>query len=176
MKRNIAPTLVVFIAFAAFVVSIVPTVQARTCSNATAVGAYGFSGNGSIIRPTGPVPVVQVGRITEDEDGNVAGTEIVSVGGVIGRHLIKGTISVNSDCTGTITIQTFEPSGAPLGRSTASIVLVDNGRKQLGIFIELLAPNGTVIPTATSILGERLFPGHAGMEEAASRPAHNDGP
>ena len=168
MKRNMDPTVVVFIAFAAFVVSMVPTAQARTCSNATAAGEYGFAANGSIIFPTGPAPLVEVGRFTEDEDGNFAGSETISVGGVIAHRLVKGTFSINPDCTGTITRQTFTDSGAPLGTAIISIVVVDNGRKQLGIFTEFIDPKGALLPTVLSTVGERISFGKADIEEAVA--------
>ena len=63
MRRNITRTLFVITCLATFTVSMVSTTQAQ-CSNATAVGAYGFTTTGSIIGPSGPVPVVAVGRIT----------------------------------------------------------------------------------------------------------------
>ena len=60
---NITRTLFVITCLATFTVSMVSTTQAQ-CSNATAVGVYGFTTTGSIIVPSGPVPVVAVGRIT----------------------------------------------------------------------------------------------------------------
>ena len=168
MKRNITRTPVVFIAFAAFVVSMVPTVQARTCSNATVAGEYGISASGSVILPTGPTPFVDVGRFIEEENGNITGSDTVSLGGVIGQHLLKGTFSINPDCTGTITRQTFTDSGAPLGTAIISIVVVDNGRKQLGIFTEFTDPKGAVLPTVLFTVGERISRGKADIEEAVA--------
>ena len=55
MKRNITRTLLVITCLATFTVSMVSTTQAQ-CSNATAVGVYGFTTTGSIGRGDIPLP------------------------------------------------------------------------------------------------------------------------
>jgi|SRR6266568_1548741 len=156
MKRN-ALTKFAMIAVATFVASMVPTAQARPCSNAAEAGEYGLAATGSFILPTGPVPVVGVGRITEDADGNVVGSLTRSIGGQVSYEVLKGTVSINSDCTGTLVVQGFDASsGALVGTETLSTVVVDDGRKQLGISTKLIAPDGTFLPSAISTLAEKI--------------------
>ncbi len=156
MKCN-AATRFVLIAVATFVVSMVPTVQARPCSNATVAGEYGYVATGSLVFPTGVIPVAGVGLITEHEDGTLSGMQTRSLGGVITHEVLKGTFTTNSDCTGTITAQLFDPtSGASLGTAFMSVVIVDNGRKQQGIFTGILGPAGEVAPNVISIVADRL--------------------
>ena len=106
MKRNITRTLLVITCLATFTVSMVSITQAQ-CSNATAVGVYGFTTTGSIIGPSGPVPVVAVGRITFTSAGNVFGSQTRSVGGSTAVERLAGTFSITPNCTGTIIAQVF---------------------------------------------------------------------
>jgi hypothetical protein len=147
----------VLIAVAMFVTSIVPTLQARPCSNATTAGEYGYVATGSLVFTTGVIPVAGVGRITEHEDGTLSGMQTRSLGGVVSHQVLRGTFSTNSDCTSTITAQLFDPtSGAPLGTALMSVVIVDNGRKQQGIFTGILGPAGEIAPNVISIVADRL--------------------
>ena len=58
-----------------------PSGQAGQCSLAGTAGKYGFTLTGSVILPTGPVPIAAVGRATLGAAGNASGTESRSVGG-----------------------------------------------------------------------------------------------
>ena len=95
MKRNVL-TRFVLIAVATLVVSMVPTVQARTCSNATAAGTWGFTTTGTFLfpSPSGPVlvPIVNVGIFTADEAGNFVGSQTRNVAGAVADETIKGTL------------------------------------------------------------------------------------
>jgi len=155
MKRNITRTLLVITCLATFTASMVSTTQAQ-CSNATALGAYGFTTTGSIILPSGPVPVVAVGRLTFTSAGTVFGSQTRSVGGSTAVERIAGTFSINPNCTGTIIAQVFV-SGALVRTSTIATILVDSGRKSHAIFKEIVLPDGTILPSALTSEADRLF-------------------
>jgi hypothetical protein len=87
-----------------------PQVHA-TCTNATAAGTFGFTTNGSLILPTGPIPVAAVGSITFDLNGNAIGSQDRSLGGAFARETINGTIAVNRDCTITIAANVYDSNG-----------------------------------------------------------------
>src|SRR5215469_6984632 len=57
---------------------------------------------------SGPVPIAAVGRASVDAAGNVTGTEARSVAGGYAEETLSGTISVNPDCTGSMTIRFYE--------------------------------------------------------------------
>ena len=68
--------------------------------------------------------------------------------------LDNGSISLNSDCTGTLNANVYQ-DGEPL--RTAVIALVfDNNVKSL--FESLTLPNGTNVPVVITIDSTRLFP------------------
>src|SRR6266404_5432463 len=155
MKRNITRTLLVITCLATFTASMVSTTQAQ-CSNATALGVYGFTTTGSIIVPSGPVPVVAVGRLTFTSAGTVFGSQTRSVGGSTAVERIAGTFLINPNCTGTIIAQVFV-SGALVRTSTIATVLVDSGRKARAVFKKTVLPDSTILPTVLTTEADRLF-------------------
>jgi hypothetical protein len=114
----------------------VPAVQAadspdnssdEACSLDTLRGSFGVSTTGFIVA-FGPVgPVAEAGVITFDGNGGVSQTTTVSINGVIvPNRTSSGSYVVNSDCTGSLSVQLPPPAGA----STSSFVIVDH-RKEL---------------------------------------------
>jgi len=96
----------------AVVVTKTSTVYAQ-CSNATLTGSYGFKQDGFGTRngkAGGPaVPFAQVGVVTFDGAGNASFTTTSVFNSTGGEFFeaIPGTYTVNSDCTGTVTIEDF---------------------------------------------------------------------
>jgi|SRR5579862_7611381 len=82
----------------------------RGCSNATVQGTYAYTSTGTIIAPADIAgPVAEVGTQTFDGTGNTAATATLSSNGAILQLTISGTYKVNSDCTGTATLQVLSP-------------------------------------------------------------------
>ena len=69
------------------------------CNNATLRGAYGMENTG---RSNG-VLKSSIDRVVFDGNGNLKGTAVKSVGGVLKKYTITGTYSVASDCSGSAT-------------------------------------------------------------------------
>ena len=94
------------------------------CNNATLNGNYGFQRNGQ----TGPgAPLLSIGTITFDGNGNAVATQMAERSGVIGPlNTFVTRYSVNADCTGT---QTDPPTGNVFGQ----IVVVHGGDEVLGM-------------------------------------------
>ena len=105
-------------------------VQAAHCSLSGVAGRYGFTLNGVVILPTGPVPIAAIGKAVLDAGGSVSGTEARTVGGGYADETFTGTYTVNADCTGTTTLQFFE-SGNLVRTSILSIVFDNNEREDL---------------------------------------------
>jgi hypothetical protein len=92
----------------AVVVTTTSTVYAQ-CSNATLTGSYAFNHHGFGTRnsKTGnEVPFANVGVVTFDGAGNLSLTTTLVFNGSGGEFFgpVTGTYTVNSDCTGTVTI------------------------------------------------------------------------
>lgn len=96
-----------------------------TCTNAGIKNTYGFRGGGY----TAPSMVADawVGQVKFDGLGGVTGSESASFGGTIQSFLLKGTYSVNSNCTGTAT---FIGGGA---QSNTYFVIVSGGQSIMQI-------------------------------------------
>jgi len=101
------------IAFAALSVLFgAPHAQACECSNALLKGSWGYTGTGALLAayvgPTDAGPFAEVGRQTFDGKGNTTATATLSSNGDIAQVTVKGTYTVKSDCTGTMTLNVVE--------------------------------------------------------------------
>lgn len=79
------------------------------CSIATLKGSFGYTSTGTLLDSDVPAPYAgpfaEVGRQTFDGKGNTNATATVSSNGNILQHAtIRGTYTVNADCTGSMTL------------------------------------------------------------------------
>ena len=128
------------------------------CSTAVMAGEWGYTSTGVFIFATGAVPFALVGRVTFDAAGNFSGAQNSSTGGQVGQETIKGTTTVNPDCTGTLNVNVYNQSGTLLSTSVLAFVIVDNGREIGGIFTSQTLANGTNGPTVATFNAKRQFP------------------
>jgi hypothetical protein len=98
----------------------------ESCSLETLRGSFGITTTGFIVA-FGPVgPVADVGVVTFDGNGGVSQTTTVSLNGVIiPARVSSGSYVVNSDCTGSLSVQLPPPAAT----SNSSFVIVDHGRE-----------------------------------------------
>jgi hypothetical protein len=89
-------------------------------------GSFGVTTTGFIVA-FGPIgPVADVGVIAFDGSGGVSQTTTVSLNGVIvPNRTTNGNYVVNSDCTGSLSLQLPPPAGA----SNSNFVIVDHGKE-----------------------------------------------
>ena len=77
-----------------------------SCNNFTIQGSYAFTIHGQIFTPNGPLLVDGIAKTTFDGNGNLTQVDAVALNGHI--QLVwrpgTGTYTVNSDCTGTMTL------------------------------------------------------------------------
>ncbi len=77
-----------------------------SCNNFTIKGSYAFTVHGQIFTPNGPLLVDGIAKTTFDGNGNLTQVDAVAVNGQI--PLVwrpgTGTYTLNSDCTGTMTL------------------------------------------------------------------------
>jgi hypothetical protein len=125
-----------------------PALHATTCSDDKVAGDWGFSINGTIV---GVGPVGAIGQFHQDADGNLAGTETRSLAGSVGRETLTGTVSVNSDCTATATINVYE-SGSLVRITTLDLVYVNDAQAGHAVFTSLvLQPSETPLQTVVTV-------------------------
>ena len=131
---------------------IVPRLHAA-CSKPGVEGKWGFSTNGSI-----PAigPVAATGLFNQDISGNITGSQTRSLNGDIAEETFTGTATVNSDCTGSDTIQVFQ-NGVLVRTTTLNVVYDDNAREARAIFTSLVLPDGTNLPTVLTIEARRVL-------------------
>ena len=134
--------------------------HAQQCSAAGVAGGYGFTITGALLfpPPAPPVPLAAVGKASFSANGGLSGTEARSVAGGFANETLKGTFTVNSDCTGTLTAEVFE-SGQLVRTSVFSIVF-DNDEKEIRAVQESLQlPDGTFVPAVITVEGKKTFSG-----------------
>jgi hypothetical protein len=159
MKRNIARTTLVIISAVTLGMGLATAAYAEDdggCSTAKAAGKWGLTLTGVLILPTGPVPAAAVGRLSVDAAGNISGTEARNVGGGFANETVKGSWSVNSDCTATVTVNIYE-SGVLVRTSVLAAVLVNQSSKLRAVQESLTNPDGSTIPVVITLEGDRLF-------------------
>ena len=136
------------------------------CSNTTLAGAWGYTETGTVVVPSppspdGPTPVlaVAVGRYDFDLAGNFSGTQYSSAGGTISSDSKVGTYTLNPDCTGTLTLNIYDPTGTTLRRTSVwAFVLVANATELRGMMLSMALPNGVTFSPIMALSATKLFP------------------
>src|SRR5438552_3497468 len=151
MTRSLVRTILVVLSVATLYMSLAPEVSAQaTCSLATIAGSWG-----AILfpAPPGPVPAAAVVRFNIDAMGNVSGTEARNVGGGFANETLKGTVSVNPNCTGTATVNFFQ-SGALVRTSVLAVVFDNLSTHVRMVQKSLTLPDSTKVPVVITLEGE----------------------
>jgi len=161
MTRSIVRTILVVLSVATlYMMTLAPEASAQTCSLATIAGSWAATLTGTVLFPApptgqGPVPVAAVLRFNVDTAGKVSGTEARNVGGGFANETLKGTASVNPNCTGTATVMFFE-SGALQRTSVLSLVFDVLSTHVRMVQKSLTLPDGTKLPVVVTVEGEKL--------------------
>jgi hypothetical protein len=144
MSRGLTRTALGLFLFTALL-GIGPTAYARSCKLSGVAGTYGYTTSGTI--PTIGA-VAAVGHVTLDASGNLTGAQTASFNGAIVPETLSGTYTVNSDCTGSATVNVYH-SGV-LARTTNIDVVFENNQHELrAIFLTA----GTVL----TVSGKKTF-------------------
>jgi hypothetical protein len=133
------------------------TLGDRACSNASVAGEWAYTETGTVIPATVAVPFAAVAKYTLEENGNLSGTATSSSGGTVANVTLKGTWTVNSDCTGTLTVGVYA-SGTLVRTAAFDLVYVDNAREGRAIVTSLVLANGTIVPAVLTVDAKKLFP------------------
>jgi len=123
------------------------------CNNRLIAGNYGFTIEGTKLGGLGPVgPLVGVAMTEFDGDGGLTQIDTVIINGVVSSDFTHtpatGTYAVNSNCTGTFTINFTD------GRPTVvtNFVVVENGSE---IDTVVISSGGKTGILATRSIGKR---------------------
>jgi hypothetical protein len=132
--------------------------EAPACSTKLLAGNYGFTIQGSKLVGPGPTgPQVGVAMTEFDGKGGLTQIDAVTIGGEVVADFTHtpatGTYTVNSNCTGTFTIDFTD--GRPT--VTTNFVVVDSG---LEIDTVVVSAGGAQGILATSSIGKRRFAKH----------------
>jgi len=136
---------------------VAPVAHGHDCSMARAVGTYGFTLTGVLITPTGAVPAAAVGRAVVDVNGHVTGTEARSVGGGYADETLSGNLTLNDDCTGSMTLNFYE-DGQLARTSVLSVVFVSHQTELQMVQKSLTLPDGTVVPVVITANAKKQSP------------------
>ena len=133
-----------------FALAIATTAQAsdKGCSVNTLRGSYAQTGSGVVTAPPDQAgPFANVGTLIFDGNGGVTG--VIVVNGSSAQATEIGTYQVNSDCTGTYTVQI-----APFGITSQAFFAIDTNGDELEIIV---TDPGSVI----TCVAKKLYPGRA---------------
>ena len=154
MKTNLARTLLLL--GAVLTAAMAPSqANASQCSTASTAGNWGYTYTGTIYTPAGPLPAASVGRFHQDSGGNISGSQNRSVAGQSGLEDISGTVSVNSDCTSSGTVE-VRVNGQLLRTAGLALVYDSSGNHMRAIFQSLTLPDGTNVPVVITIDANRV--------------------
>jgi hypothetical protein len=128
------------------------------CSTASVAGDWAYTETGVVIPATVDVPFSAVARYTLDAEGNLEGTATSSSGGTVADVMLKGSGTVNRDCTSTLTVGVYS-SGTLIRTVTFDVVYVDNARGARALVTSLVLANGTVVPAVLTIDAQKIVHG-----------------
>ena len=167
----------------AIAVSLPSTAQAQAkdndgCKLSTLKGDYGIRVSGQIFSPAGAVVNQRDGIVMQHFDGAGGLTQEdflfgngVLVGGptdpVTGFHIMEsGTYTVNSDCTGSATVNFPPPPGVATGAVIKVMFVLSNHGRTIHQIVSSLTPPGAAGPVPANIHadGEKLGSVREGRE------------
>ncbi len=145
MKRAIPMIVSGFALTILFSLGLVPSAQGQDrCSNASLQGSFGIVSKGTIFDPSATL-FAQVAKQSFDGKGNTEGTAITNTNGTSFPVTLKGTYTVNADCTGSVTLQV-----SPVGITVhADLVIVSDGAE----FHAIVTDPGSVV----TVVGKKQF-------------------
>ena len=101
------------------------------CSLASLQGTYAVHGQGTFLVevpgfPAPPFPFGEAGIATFDGTGRFFGKTTINAGGLLLNPTFTGTYTVNSDCTGSVMVQ------SDVGSVQEAIVVINGGQRYVG--------------------------------------------
>jgi hypothetical protein len=130
--------------------------RSMACSAAVVAGDWAYTETGSVFPASVAVPFAAVARYSLNAGGDLVGIATSSSGGTVANVTLKGTATVNADCTGTLTVGVYS-SGSLVRTATFDVVYVAGGREARAIIASLVLANGTVVPSVLTVDARKVF-------------------
>jgi hypothetical protein len=130
--------------------------RSKACSVTAVAGEWAYTEIGSVIPASAAIPFAAVARYTLDAGGDLSGIATSSSGGTVANVTLKGTGTVNPDCTGTLTVGVYA-SGNLVRTATFDVVYVDGSREARAIIASLVLANGTIVPSVLTVDAKKVF-------------------
>jgi hypothetical protein len=127
----------------------------RTCSDASVSGDWAYTETGTVLPATGAAPFAAVASYTLDSKGNLIGTATSSSGGTVSNVTLEGSGTVNSDCTGALSVRVYA-SGSLVRTANFDVVYVNNSRAARAIVTSLILANGTSVPAVLTVDAQKV--------------------
>jgi hypothetical protein len=134
------------------------TIADRACSNASVAGDWAYTETGTVIPATGAAPFAAVASYTLDSKGNLIGIATSSSGGTVSNVTLEGSGTVNSDCTGTLSIRVYS-SGSLVRTANFDVVYVNNSGAARAMVTSLILANGSGVPAVLTVDAQKVFHG-----------------
>jgi len=131
----------------------------RACTTKGMAGDWGYTKTGTLYTPAGATPFATMGILTFDHSGTLTGVNTGSVGGQISNDVLTGSIEMNSDCTGTMTVEVRDQAGTLLRTIQAALVVDENRTHLRGLVTSLVLPNGVSLKSVITAEAKRVFEG-----------------
>jgi hypothetical protein len=152
MKTNAIAKMFTIAAVTALAMGIAPAANAQVnkgCSNATMQGTFAYTVTGSFVASLASLGLyAEAGAQTFDGNGGTATTGMSNTNGSAAPSNTTGTYTVNSDCTGTFSLQI-----APGIASHYFFVIANNGSTYQAVCVDSVA--------VITRVGNRFYPGRA---------------
>ena len=130
--------------------------RSMACSAAVVAGDWAYTETGSVFPASVAVPFAAVARYSLNAGGDLVGIATSSSGGTVANVTLKGTGTVNADCTGTLTVGVYS-SGSLVRTATFDVVYVEGGREARAIIASLVLANGTIVPSVLTVDAKKVF-------------------
>ena len=158
MESNVLKKCLVPAALLAWIAAAVPAYAEPGCPPNAGTGRWAFTETGSIILPTGSIPFGAIGVVVVDASGNVTGTSVASTG-IASSGTLSGVLTVNEDCSFTVTTAIHDSAGTLQRFLDFAGVFTRNFDGLHAIVTSLRLPNGTPLPSVITLNAERQSPG-----------------
>ena len=122
--------------------------EKRACSLGQSAGNWAFTDNGTVV---GVGPRTAVGIFTLDGAGNLTnGVATSSLNGNVAQETFSGTYTVNSDCSGAVSL-TIYSGGTEILALTVNLAFDNDMKEMRGIFSSASLPDGTQLLTVINL-------------------------
>ena len=130
--------------------------RSMACSAALVAGDWAYTETGSVFPASVAVPFAAVARYSLNAGGDLVGIATSSSGGTVANVTLKGTGTVNADCTGTLTVGVYA-AGSLVRTATFDVAYVDGAREARAIIASLVLANGTIVPSVLTVDAKKVF-------------------